>query len=143
MVRFTYKFAHVTRLIHGLKTSSSLFTFVFIFSKISQILKTKLYVLWTQTCRNCTKSIYVRCYIIYHLPYLKKNFMCRVFQLEFLFWFIRKTILFLFHLIAEGLPLIANCNRLVIAVSRNHTAWNDDGMIPPAQKPHQTVTCCG
>ena len=35
---------------------SSLSTSVFIFSTISQILKTKFHVVWTQTCRNL-KSI--------------------------------------------------------------------------------------
>ena len=35
-------------------TKSSLSTSVFIFSTISQILKTKFYVVWTQTCKKLT-----------------------------------------------------------------------------------------
>ena len=45
-----------------IKTKSSLSTSVFIFSAISQILKTTFYVFWTQTCRNWTKLFISTCY---------------------------------------------------------------------------------
>ena len=35
----------------------------FIISTISKIFKTKCYLFWTQTCRNCTK--------LYHMPLIK------------------------------------------------------------------------
>ena len=38
-----------------IETKSSISTSIFILSTISQILKTKFYVCWTQTCRNRTK----------------------------------------------------------------------------------------
>ena len=42
------------------ETKSSLSTSVFIFSTISQILKTKFHVVWTQTCRNLMSSTKIR-----------------------------------------------------------------------------------
>ena len=46
-------------------TKSSLSTSVFIFSNIYQILKTKFYIFWTQTCRNL-KSIKFANFLISH-----------------------------------------------------------------------------
>ena len=46
----------IEKFIFIIKTKSSLSTSVFILSTISQILKTKFYVFWKQTCRNL-KSI--------------------------------------------------------------------------------------
>ena len=48
-------------------TKSSLSTSLFIFSTISQILKTKFYVFWKQTCRNWTKYE-LATFLKYHMP---------------------------------------------------------------------------
>ena len=60
---------------HYIKTKSSLFTFVLIFSTLSQILKTELNIFWTQTCRNWTKLFTWTCYSsqISHMPFCKKD----------------------------------------------------------------------
>ena len=52
---FPIYFAKI-ELFFNFETQSSLSTFVLIFFNISEILETKFYALWTQTCRNL-KSI--------------------------------------------------------------------------------------
>ena len=49
LAKYTEKFVFI------IKAKSSPSTSVFIFYNISQILKTKFYAFWTQTCRNWTK----------------------------------------------------------------------------------------
>ena len=55
-------------------TKISISTSVFIFSTISQILKRKVYVLWTQTCRNLKSITFANFLSMYHMP-LKKFYL--------------------------------------------------------------------
>ena len=61
-----------------IKTKSSLSSSVFIFSIISQILKTKFYVFWTQTCieigPNCSHELST--FPKYHMPL--RNFILEI-----------------------------------------------------------------
>ena len=54
---------YIEKFVFIVKTKSSLISMsVSIFSTISQILKTKLYVFWTQTCKSWTKFFTWACY---------------------------------------------------------------------------------
>ena len=93
MIGLIYNFCHVTCLAHGLKgmwylgnyqilfilvfymfvkTKSSLSTFIFIFSTIFQILVTRLYLFWTQTCRNWTK-LFIRIFYFSQVSHVLKE----------------------------------------------------------------------
>ena len=61
------------------ETKSSLSPSVFIFSKITEIFETKLYVLWAQTCRNL-KSIKFANYLN-HMPLRKRRIYFLHFQI--------------------------------------------------------------
>ena len=83
MGKSTFRTLNNTLLVYGrqsiffiIKTKYSLSTSVFIFSKISQILKRKFYIFWSQTCRNSTKLFKWTCYFSFvpHVFKFKFNF---------------------------------------------------------------------
>ena len=90
------------------ETKCNLSTSVFIFSTIPQILRTKFYVFWTQTCRNWTKLFTWT----WHFPQVshslkclikkKKNFsssylpsketLCSLYSIYWAIWFYFRTL---------------------------------------------------
>ena len=66
----------------NIKTKSSLSTWDFIFFAIFEILWTKLYLFWTQTCRNWSELFTWTCYFLkYHMPLRPRDHISNVISL--------------------------------------------------------------